>query len=403
MKILEVNKFYYRRGGADHHFLDLCELLRKKGESVAVFSMRDKRNERNQYEKYFVSNIEFGKLDWKLFSRPFRMIYSREAERKIERLIRDFKPDIAHLHLIYHHLSPSILVALKKAKIPTVLTIHDWKLLCPNYKLFTQGELCERCRGGRYYQCSLHRCVHNSFAQSLTTTLEAYIHHAKKYYENYIDCLIAPSEFVRDKFIKFGWSARKIVVLPHFISDKIQLSGDAVPVPHEKNFVYIGRLSAEKGVDRLVDIWVKNKISYPLNIFGGGPLLNRIEKQAKNNSSIFIHGQVAREKVFEKLESATAVIIPSVCYETFGLVAIESWARGVPVVASRLGGLEELVKQSGAGVFFDWKADNFIKALEKVDKLEFRQRAVAYMRENHNSDDYFLKIMSIFSGLLSAQ
>lgn len=401
MKILEVNKFHYRRGGADHHFLDLCELLKKKGEDVAVFSMKDKRNERNQFEKYFVSNIEFGKLDWKFFSRPVRMIYSREAKRKIERLIGDFKPDIAHLHLIYHHLSPSILVALNNAKIPTILTIHDWKLICPNYQLFTQGEPCERCRGGKYYQCSLHKCVHNSCAQSMTATVEAYIHHAKKYYENYIDCLIAPSEFVKNKFIEFGWKAEKIVVLPHFISDRIQVLGSASVAPKEKNFVYVGRLSAEKGVDRLIDFWVQNRISYPLNIYGDGPLFNKIKKQAMKNSSIFVHGQVDREKVFEKLSDATAVIIPSACYETFGLVAIESWARGVPVVASNLGGLEELIKKSGAGVLFDWKSDNIVGALEKVDDFELRQKAIAYMREYHDSGEYFKKIMSIFSGLLS--
>jgi glycosyltransferase involved in cell wall biosynthesis len=401
MKILQVNKFFYRRGGADHHFLDLRELLEKNGEEVVVFSMQDKRNYPSIYEKYFVSYVEFGKLNIKSILNFFRIIYSCEAKRKISALIKKEKPEVAHLHLFYHHLSPSILSALKKANIPTVMTLHDWKAICPNYSLFTEGASCERCKGGRYIECAKHRCIHNSRAQSIWASFEAYLHHAKKYYENYIDLYIAPSEFVKDKFVEFGWPENKIRVLPHFLPLGFSILDEVLPAPVKPRFACVGRLSKEKGIDRLVQWWIKNNEQSELEIFGDGPLSGNIKKLINDSgiNNIHLRGQMPREKVYEAIQNITAVIVPSVGYETFGLSVIESMARGLPVVASNRGALSELISASGAGILFDWDKDNLKDALNKSSDTKLRINALNYMESHHRPEDYYLEVKKIYNQL----
>lgn len=401
MKILQVNKFFYRRGGADHHFFDLCDLLQKHGDEVSVFSMLDKRNYPSAYEKFFVSNVEFGKLTAKSLANLFRIIYSFEAKRKITALIKKEKPDIAHLHLFYHHLSPSILIALKKAGIPTVMTLHDWKAICPNYSLFTEGAPCERCKGGKYIECTKHRCIHNSLTQSVWASLTAYIHHAKKYYENYIDLYIAPSRFVKDKFIEFGWPENKIKVLPHFLPSNFQIVGEPYPVPKKSSFLCVGRLSKEKGIDRLVEWWIKNKIKSNLEIFGEGPLYEDIKNMIgiSGMPNIHLRGQMPKEKIFEKVSDITAVIIPSVGYETFGLTAIESMAKGLPVIASNRGALKELITSSGGGILFDFEEDNLNEAINKSTDYSLRLNALNYISSHHLADDYYNELTKIYRQL----
>ena len=166
MKILNINKFHFRNGGADSYYLDLGSALRKKGHTVIDFAMHDKRNEPSAYTKYFVSHIDLQNLrGLKAKAKgAARMIHSREAARQLEQLIKDMHPDIAHIHNIYHQISPSIFSILKKYHIPTVMTVHDFKLICPTYNLFAAGSICEKCKKHRYYQAALTKCNQNSRA-----------------------------------------------------------------------------------------------------------------------------------------------------------------------------------------------------------------------------------------------
>ncbi|MCX6782270.1 MAG: glycosyltransferase [Candidatus Magasanikbacteria bacterium] len=398
MKILEINKFYYRRGGADHHFLDLCDILRTKGDSVSVFSMKDKRNEPTPYSKYFVSNIEFGSFNFRSLLQPLRVIYSCEAARKLKRLIKDERPDVAHLHLIYHHLSPSVLSVLKKEKIPVIMTIHDWKPLCPNYLMFTEGAVCERCHGGHYHQCARHLCIHRSPMQSALASMEAYIHHAKKYYEEYVDSYIAPSEFVKQMFIKWGFPAGKIAVIPHFLPSSIKRVEAAVSAPKDPAFAYIGRLNEEKGIVILVEKWVSEKFPYSLHVFGDGPLLARLNNiiNSANAKNIFLHGAMKREDISKYLRQMTALIIPSQWHEIFGLVAIEAWSQSVPIITSKFGALPELIKNSGAGLSVDINNGEFTDALKKITDISYRQNAVEYMSGHHLPELYYPDLINVF-------
>lgn len=403
MKILQINKFYYRKGGADQHFLDLVDLLKEKGNEVSVFSMRDKNNEKTEDEKYFVSHREFGKFNLNAYLRPLKTIYSCEAKRKIAGLIKDKKPEIAHLHLIYHHLTPSILPVLKKNKIPVVATIHDWKYICPNYLLFTQNKVCDRCKGGKYINCFKYRCLHGSLSQSLLATAEAYFHHVKKYYENYIDLYIAPSEFVRNKFIEFGYPADKIIVLPHFLPEKSLLLNKnnfspALPL----RFVYVGRLSLEKGIKKLVQIWLDLNIPYHLEIFGSGPEKKDIENlAAKSHGRIICRGFLPREEIAREYGRFCATIAPSVCYETFGLSVLESLAAGVPVVVNDLGGLKEFSQKSSAVLGFSLdKPETLLPVLKKTPTPQLREEAMRFVRNYPTMENYYQNLISVYKRLL---
>ena len=178
MRILQINKFFYRRGGADIHFLDLGRLLESHGHEVIHFSAVDSRNEPSPYSKYFIPSIDLRARHGLLGGLKVagHILYSTIAARKFEQLIKDTKPDIAHLHNIYRHLSPSILPVLKKYKIPVVMTLHDYKMICPNYKLYTQGAVCERCRKHKYYQAIFHRCIFDKTMPSAMAALEMSVH-----------------------------------------------------------------------------------------------------------------------------------------------------------------------------------------------------------------------------------
>jgi len=176
MKILLINKFFYKKGGADVYFLNLGRLLEQAGHEVAYFSMRHPNNLKTEWSKYFVSRVDFTERQgWtRELGKAGRFFYSFEAKRNLKKLLQDFEPDVVHLHNIYHQLSSSVLDVLKNHSARKVMTLHDYKLICPNYKLFTQGALCERCYRKKYYKAVLHKCLQNSALASLLAAVEMY-------------------------------------------------------------------------------------------------------------------------------------------------------------------------------------------------------------------------------------
>ncbi len=196
MKILLVNKFFFRKGGAETSLFKEAKLLKDNGHDVLFFSIAHPDNYNSSYSEYFVSRVDFDKV--KTIRQKImiagRVLYSIEAKRKIERLIKVEKPDIAHLHNIYHQLSPSILHTLEKYDIPVIMTLHDYKLVCPVYTfLDNNGNICERCKSKRYYWCLLKKCNKGSLSKSFLNTLEMYLHHKILHIYNLVDLFISPS------------------------------------------------------------------------------------------------------------------------------------------------------------------------------------------------------------------
>lgn len=195
------------------------ELMRARGHEVALFSMADERGPRTAHDRHFVPHADF-KRTGSALSRAalgLRAIYSVDARRKIRALIEEFRPDVAHVRNIYHHLTPSILWELKGQGIPVLYHVNDFKVLCPSYNMVgASGDACERCRGGRFHNVIREGCYSGGRAASVVLAAEAYLHKWISTYQECVDLLLAPSEFVKQKFVENGWAAERIRVLPHF-------------------------------------------------------------------------------------------------------------------------------------------------------------------------------------------
>jgi glycosyltransferase involved in cell wall biosynthesis len=217
MRILQANKFFYRRGGAETVFFQTINGLRERGHEVSEFSMAHPSNLPSDYSAYFASGLPelLGKQDpamaWKIFKRLFR---SKEIEQKLGALVMATEPEVVHLHNIYHHLSASTFIKLYELKVPTVLTVHDVFPLCPNHSLLKGETLCEECYKNKPYNCIRYRCINKKLLPSIVGTLEAYYYRFKKIWDR-IDLYVCPSQFMADKLVEYGFPPGKMRVVPN--------------------------------------------------------------------------------------------------------------------------------------------------------------------------------------------
>ena len=404
MKILLVNKFYYLKGGAERYYFDLKELLENKGYEVISWSMYSKRNKTSPYSKYFVSQVDIEKphLAKNKLKTAGRIIYSWEAKRKIASLIKDTKPDIAHLHNIYHQISPSILHVLKKNKIPTAMTVHDFKLMCPIYLFYTRGRVCERCKKYRYYNCVLQKCAKGSYSASAVNMVEMYVHRMLRIYKDNINVFICPSEFLKDKLVEYGFDESKLVVIPHSVeSENIQAgSGEG------KYILYFGRLSQEKGVKTLLRA-MESLSEVNLKIAGSGPQeeeLKGIVKDKGLNNVEFL-GYLFGQDLTKVIDESSLAVVPSKSYETFGLAAAEALSHGKPVIASKLGALPEVVQDSQTGYLFE--SGNSDDLASKIRKMlaspeavaEMGERGREYVEKNLSAERHYQELEKVYQKL----
>lgn len=403
MKVLNINKFFYLKGGAERYYFSLARLLEKNGIEVIPFSMQDSKNFPSEYSKYFVPNLNLSKPGLKMITKAPGFIWSHQAQIHLEELIKKTKPDVAHIHNIYHQISPSILKTLKQFKIPVVMTVHDYKIVCPNYSLYTQGSTCTRCKGHKYYNAVLHKCLKNSYAFSALGAVEMSIHKLMKVYENNIDRFIVPSEFVAQTLIDFGQNPDKITVLPHFINP--DFLGHEVKEPKEQYMLYFGRLNTEKGIDKLLNFMYIYKPHLPLKVAGSGPLEKWAQAYIKDRGiedQVELLGHLKTEELIKTIKEASVVLIPSRVWETFGLAALESIALGTPVVAYRSGALPEIITpEVGRVVQFDNEHD-MLNAIEEVitwKKQDVKNAAAKLIKEKYNPEMHFNKLKEIYLSL----
>ena len=351
MRILLCSNFYYRRGGDCTYLLALQSLLEQSGHETAVFSMRHPQNLPCPQEKYFVDFLDYSELNKaKNLLNAAKVlacsIWSLQAQRKIARLIADWKPDIAHFHNINAYLTPSILKPLNKAGIPVVWTLHDFKRLCPESNFLSNGRVCEECRGGRFWRCAKNRCKKKSRAASLVAALEAYAHRMLGV-AGAVNRFIAPSEFVRRKFVEFGYPPELFAVMPHF------LVGSTAAASPGGYGLYAGTLMPCKGVETLLRALARIP-SHPFHILGGGEMREHYCRQAAELglTQVTFRGFLSGVELEAELSGAAYAVVPSECYETFSFAAQEPLGRGIPVIASDLGALPELVREGETGLLF---------------------------------------------------
>lgn len=383
MKILEVNKFYHVRGGADKHFIDLANLLKSNGNEAAVFAMDHPENLHSEWSKYFVNRVDYenGNIFNKIKG-MLRLFWSFEAKRKIAKLLNEFQPDVVHIHNIYHQISPSILPEIKKRNIPVVMTVHDWKLICPNYLLNCEEPCCQKCVAGNYWHCVANKCVKKSYIKSLICVLELYFHRWLKVYEKNIDLYIAPSQFVKKVLIEAGFLEKKIVVLPHFVG-----------VGHLQNTVkgnyalYFGRVSREKNVDELVEIFK----DLPIRLILAGNKDNDFE--ILNYPNIRYIGFKNSAELEKLIQNSKFVVSASRLPETFGMIALEAIKNNKSFIGYDTGAYSEII-------------ENDVNGYLAANKQEFRNKVTRYASENtpkftfqaekFGQDGYYRKIIDIF-------
>jgi len=405
MKILLVNKFFYPKGGTEIIMFEQERLLRNKGHQVAYFSMKDKRNQPSEYDKYFVSNVDLNKpiFSWFGIKTIFRMIYSFEAKRNFKMILKNFQPDLIHYHNIYHQISPSILKIGKKTGVPGVMTLHDYKLICPNYLLYNhfKQEVCEKCKKRKFYQPIIQKCFKNSRMAGAVIGFETAFHKFLKIYEKNIDLFIAPSEFTRKKFIEWGWDENKIKKLEHFI-DKDRFA----PKYEYKNYIIAyGRLELAKGYGELIET-MRTLPDIKLKIIGSGTDEDKIKKMAKNMKNIEFIPHLGWSALIEEVHGARLVLNLSKYYETFGLTVLEAMALGKVVVCYGRGAIEELVLDEQTGIQI--KQGDLDELRKKIKELFYNEKKLKEMgraarltvEQNFGSKNYYLKLMDIYNSLL---
>ncbi|HET9887240.1 MAG TPA: glycosyltransferase family 4 protein [bacterium] len=352
MRILVANKFYWPKGGAERVMFDLNRGYEARGHEVVPFSMRSERNAPSAWAKYFVSEIDFTKPAGPLtkLGAALRTIHSREAARSITALVRAARPQVAHLHNFHHQLSPSIVEALCQERVPCVQTLHDYKWICPSYLLFTEGKVCERCKGGRFYEAVIHRCIHGSWAASAAAAVEMTVHRAARTLERGIALAVSPSRFLAAKLAEFGANGERVRVVPNGVDLRELPAASGAG----NGFLFAGRLSLEKGIEHLLEA-VSLARGVRLAIAGEGPLEDvlRLRAQETAPGRVEFLGALSREQVLQRMRASRALVLPSVCYENAPLAALEALGSGVPVIGTRLGGIPEIVRDRVTGLLVD--------------------------------------------------
>jgi len=410
LKILMVDKYYFIKGGAERYFFELKKVLESKGHEVIPFSMDHPENFDSEFSDYFVSNIEFNDQPTlkKIANIPKitgRIIYSTSAKKRIKKLIEEKKPDIAHLHMIDHQLSPSILHTLKDYKLPVLQTVHQYKLICPNYRLFNNNTkaICEKCLNWKYFYPIIENC-HKSRLTGSLLAIEMYIHKLMKIYEKNINLFHTPSDFMKNKLVQNGINQQQVKQLFYTINlDEYPYS----PI-YEDYFIYIGRLSEEKGVLTLLKSMKKIKKG-KLLILGDGPIKTELMQYAEQNnlSNVLFLGNKTGDELISIIQKAQFVVVPSEWYDNSPLVIYESCSFGKPVIGARIGGIPELVNHEINGLLFD---PGNVEMLEKqiMRLLEHPQEVKAFgingrkkAEQQFHPDIHYHQISKIYENLLS--
>ena len=413
MKILYINKYNYRFSGTEVYLFELMDLMREQGHEVALFSMADPRGEPTRFDPHFVPLIDFkARSGWmQSVGNVGHAIYSTDARRRIRTMIEEFRPDVAHVRNIYHHLSPSILWELKAQRIPVLYHLNDFKLLCPSYNLVAHGQACEACKGGAFWHAlTLRPSCYPGIGPRIALTTEAYVHRWLGTYRECVDLFLAPSNFVRDKFVEHGWDGRKFAVLPHFQKAHDLKERDLKDQRAETaaTVLYFGRLSAEKGVDDLLRSM--EKVSHMrLTIAGEGPQRAELQGLADSLrlSNVQFMGQVGREKRDALIAQSRFTVLPSRAYETLGKTILESYAEGRTVVASDLGSRRELVQPGETGLLYrSGDVNELAAALDSLgSKPELAKKmgraGWQMLRQGFTPEGHYLKLMSLYEELIT--
>lgn len=338
LKILIVHNEYQFRGGEETYVSAHTELLANQGHQLQIA---------------IKSNLELQQSSpVQLVKSALDSAWNLQSQAEIDRAISEFFPDLVHVHNFFPLWSPAIHHTAKKRNIPTIQHLHNYRLGCLNACLFRNNQVCELCVGKNPWQGLRYRCYRDSLPASLAVWYMLTVNRWRKTWSRDVSCLLTPSQFSAQKLIEIGLPADKMRVLPNFVSDPLEGLQTSSDLNSPPTFLFVGRLSAEKGIMNLLSAWsFVSELDWRLQIVGEGLLLPDIQRfiQEKSLTNVQLLGHKPKPEVQTLIQTAHVVVVPSICYETFGLSTIEAWGNGKPVIVSDIGALRELVEDGVNG------------------------------------------------------
>jgi glycosyltransferase involved in cell wall biosynthesis len=357
MRILLIHKFHHALGGAERVYFDTARLLRAAGHEVAFFSMVHPKNESTPWARFFVSEVEYddaGKSFRDKLRIATRIIWNHEANQKLEALIDEFQPDVAHVFNLYHQLSPSILWVLKRRHVPVVLTLCDFKVVSPNYFLYHFDER-RIWRSTSGFRCIIDKAVKNSYSKSFVCALELWLHRLLGSYRT-VALFLSPSQFLIDTYRSFGFRGNAQLVHHPVVTGEVNIPEKVIPLAERpEEYLYFGRFSPEKGVETVIRAF--GQLPHKkLLLVGYGPeeeRLKRLVTELHLDERVAFLGGVYGEDLERIIRRVRAVIMPPVWYENQPFVMMQTLLSGTLLIASRIGGIPDIVKDTKNGLLFE--------------------------------------------------
>ena len=400
MRVLQVNKYNYLRGGSEAVFFNTIKMLEEHGHEVALMSVNHPKNEPSQWQPYFVDAPEIRDIKGaagKLRSIP-RFFMNRDAARKMEQLINDFRPDVAHLHNIFNGISLSILPVLKRHGVPVVITLHDTRFICPSLHFNLYGKRCDNCLNTWGLNCGVYRCYEDSLVNSWMCAFEMLYKEKIFHYDDYINRYIFASRNHLDKHaMRHLYFRQKGDVLYNFVPGLTQTRPS---LSHKGYFLFYGRIIDYKGIGTLIES-MKSLPDLTLKVAGTGPMLEQLKSIAMPNVQFV--GYKAGKELFDLVKDASFIIVPSECEENNPMTIVEGYTYGKPVIGSSLGGIPEIIEQDKTGyVFRAFDKEALAATIRKASQItderyaEMSRRARAFAEEHFNPDTYYTSLMAVY-------
>lgn len=413
MRVLQVNNFESINGGSDRVYQLTTNLLLEKGHEVATLACGDSsfNEKKTTYllprNGYFVANpLKTAANIRNFISRP-------AASRLIDKIVEEFRPDVVHLHIFYGQLSSSILSRIKHHKIPAVMTVHEYRMLCPVSTLFNEsGGICEECPSGGYVNSVIKRCNRGSVAASALSMLESSIRDKKYDYLDHVDHFFMVSDFCRAKHIQYLPNiAAKSSVLYNFVASNVALSSTRAEQEQEeegRSYLYCGRLSKEKGVRLLCKVFERLP-RMRLRIAGDGPLAPGLKEEFGRVPNIEFLGKLDSQALKKEIARSWFTIVPSEWYENNPMSVLESFAQGVPVLGASIGGIPELVVNGSTGyVFAPSNEASLLSTLQLAESISMEERnklvrnCLAMIESRHSVDTHYEQLIAGYKRAIAA-
>jgi Glycosyltransferase len=408
MKILLINLFHYRRGGSEVVYFNTADLLRSHGHEVIFFSQRWPENVSCPQSIYFCKGIDANspKLSDKIKG-VVNYFYNGYAAKNLERLIKQERPDVAHIHLSWGALAPSILPVLKKYNIPIVDSVHEYRMVCPAYTFKNgKGQVCEDCYPGHYLNCIIKRCSKGNIIFSCIMTMEMYFRNVFFHPVKYIDAFIYVSKFCRDVHLKHDTQFKNCYyeALYNFRNFDVVEYRDSRISTYNNYYLYYGRLSFEKGLSTLIEAFSKLD-NQQLKIVGTGPLKEEIEKKCNEShlNNIEFCGYKAGAELYDLVKRAKFVIVPSEWYENNPMTIVEAYSLRTPVIGAAIGGITEIIRDNVTGyLFVSGSIESLTDALNKSlclgedEYKKMKDNAERFSDDNFDSEVHYQKLIAIY-------